>query len=309
MIIPVSAVIPTYNRVTSLANTLMSLSKQSIQFREIIIIDASEEDKTEIFCKNEKIQTLHSKLIYHKAVVKGAASQRNEGFNLSQEPFVAFMDDDIFLEPFCIERLWNCCVRDERIGGVNALITNQAYHAPGSITRIMYRLMSGARLESYAGKCIGPGWNILPGDGDDLPECVAVDWLNLGCTIYRRESLPSPPFQAHFVGYSLMEDLTLSLIVGSKWRLYNVRTARIFHDSQPGAHKNNIEDLAKMELVNRYYVMSKILKRKGIVNILKLAIFEVFGIISSVKTWTGFKKVPRVILGKLTGVLEITKIG
>jgi len=57
--------------------------------------------------------------------------------------------------------------------------------------------------------------------------------------MYRREAIPSPPFPEHFSGYSMMEDLTLSLVVGRKWKLANARTARIYHDSQPGTHKSN----------------------------------------------------------------------
>ena len=44
-----------------------------------------------------------------------------------------------------------------------------------------------------------------------FPEVASVEWLNTTCTIYRGEALPSPPFCNQFTGYSLMEDLALSL--------------------------------------------------------------------------------------------------
>ncbi len=57
---------------------------------------------------------------------------------------------------------------------------------------------------------------------------VPVEWLNTTCTLYRREALPDPPFLSHFTGYSLMEDLALSLTVGKRWKLANARGLRIF---------------------------------------------------------------------------------
>src|SRR4029077_19457523 len=108
---------------------------------------------------------------------------------------------------------------------------------PGRVSRLVFRLMGERREASYAGKGLGPAGNLLPENRDDLPEMVPVQWLNTTCTMYRREALPEPPFPTNFTGYSLMEDLALSLQVGKSWRLMNARTARVFHDSQPGDHK------------------------------------------------------------------------
>ena len=112
------------------------------------------------------------------------------------------------------------------------MIVNQKYHPPGVISRAVFTLLNGHRALNFAGRVLGPAVNLLPEDRDDLPEVVPVEWLNTTCTLYRREVLPSPPFDAVFRGYSMMEDLTLSLRVGKGWRLANARTARIFHDSQ-----------------------------------------------------------------------------
>src|SRR5204863_9646194 len=130
-------------------------------------------------------------------------------------------------------------------GGVSALIVNQKYHPPGAISRAVFTLMHGRSERTFAGRVIGPGINLLPEDREDLPEIVPVEWLNTTCTIYRRVALPSPPFDSVFTGYSMMEDLTLSLRVGQKWKLANARTARIFHDSQPGPHKSCATELAR----------------------------------------------------------------
>ena len=144
-------------------------------------------------------------------------------------------------------RLWQALQSDTALGGVNAMITNQQYGTPGRVSRTLFRLLHGKPEATYAGKCIGPALNLLPEDRPDLPEVVPVEWLNTTCTLYRWKAMPQPPFPEHFTGYSLMEDVTLSLIVGRNWKLANARTARIYHDSQPGTHKQDISARTKME--------------------------------------------------------------
>lgn len=287
-IISVSVIIPTKNRHDVLERTLNSIGEQNYQPYEILVIDASLDDKTFKVCNKYKMVS-KSKLIYCQAIIEGAASQRSQGIDLSTTPFIFFMDDDIILYPFCIMFLWDFIQTNMEIGGVNAMITNQRYHSPGTITRIFYRMLHGKKLISYAGLCFGPAWNILPEDKEGLPIFQEVQWLNTTCTLYRKIALPNPPFTNHFKGYSLMEDLTLSLIVGRLWKLYNVRKAKIFHDSQPGAHKDDIQEMEKMELMNRFYVMTNIMGRRRILDYWKLLILELFMLLSSPKKRFSYK--------------------
>jgi hypothetical protein len=148
----------------------------------------------------------------------------------------------------------------------------------------------------------------LPEDREDLPEVVPVDWLNLGATIYRREALPEPPFDSVFAGYSMMEDLALSLRVAKKWRLANVRTARIFHDSQPNAHKANVSAMAAMELVNRHYVMTKVLERTGLLDYVRLFLWEAFNVIGCAASTQRRSYFPGMARGKLQGLFQTLKV-
>lgn len=308
MLVAITSVIPTANRSQVLQRTLESIGRQEIQPAEIIVVDASDNDSTKKICCLS-ITGLESAIIYKKAQQKGAASQRNEGLDGNINPVVFFLDDDIILEPGCMEALWNCLQSDTRIGAVNAMITNQHYHTPGKITRFMYRLMSGKKMLSYAGKCIGPAWNLLPEDDPALPACTEVEWVNTTCTLYRMDSLPTPVFPERFKGYSLMEDLALSLTVAKKYKLYNVRNARIFHDSQPGEHKNNATALSKMELLNRHYIMTDIMGRNKFSDYCKLFIFELFGIFAGLRNKSGWRNLLPGILGKFmaAGKLVFTK--
>src|SRR5436190_7073428 len=161
------------------------------------------------------------------------------------------------------------------------MIVNQRYLAPGLASRSIFRLLHGKNEPSFAGRVIGPAVNLLPEDRDDLPAVVPVEWLNTVCTIYRREALPSPPFDSFFTGYSMMEDLALSLRVGQKWRLANVRTARVVHESQSGMEKHRASAFHAMELVNRHYVMRNVMGRQRLSDFGRLVLWEIFTIASS----------------------------
>lgn len=303
-LIPVTAIVPTSNRSIVLKRTLESIALQNVQPEEMIIVDASDNADTETLC-SQKFDGLRTVISYQKAKQKGAAVQRNQAIASAKTNVIFFFDDDIRFEKDCIGKLWDCLHSDSKIGAVNAMITNQQYHTPGKVTRFMYRLMSGRNLPTYAGKCIGPAWNLLPEDKPELPEYNEVEWLNTTCTMYKKEALPTPVFPSLFEGYSLMEDLALSLEIGKKWKLYNARNARIFHDSQPGSHKNNVRMIAKMELVNRHYIMTKILQRTKISDYFKLFVFETFGITIVLNTKTGWKNFFPSMAGKFLAIASI----
>jgi GT2 family glycosyltransferase len=309
VIIPVSAVIATRNRAQSLSRTLDSLLLQGVMPAECIVVDASNDGATKNLLTEFGKRTDSSvRVQWSSSDVTGAASQRNQGITHATQPYVWFFDDDILFEPNCVERLWNAIESNRQLGGVNAMIVNQCYQPPGFISRTMFTLMHGRREKSFAGKVIGPAINLLPEDRDDLPTVVPVEWLNTTCTIYRREALPDPPFDFFFTDYSLMEDVTLSQRVAQRgWNLANARTARIFHDSQTGEHKADIATVAAMELTNRYYVTTKVLRRPRLSGCLKLILFEALGILSSFRSEKSVRAVLQVLAGKLNAAFKLLR--
>jgi glycosyltransferase involved in cell wall biosynthesis len=302
---PISAVIATRNRPDPLKKTLESLAVgQSVHPAEILVVDSSDDDGTRQVCES-KIAGIGSQLKCTKATRIGAASQRNEGVAIATQPFIWFFDDDILFEPNCIERLWKAISSDPSLGGVNAMIMNQNYGTPGAVSRFMFRLMNGKAEPTYAGRVIGPAINLLPADRLDLPEVVPVEWLNTTCTIYRREALPAPPFPAQFTGYSLMEDVALSLEVGKKWKLANARTARFFHNSQPADYKSDNRQRSCMELVNRHFVMTRIMDRHGLGDYARLLLWELFSIGSTIRAKSGRDALLSSLAGKWDGLRQI----
>jgi GT2 family glycosyltransferase len=303
-ILPVSALVPTRNRTACLSRMLHSLAGQSAQPVEMILVDASASDETEELCK-ASVPELRTRIVYLKAVEVGAAAQRNLGVGAATQPVIWFFDDDILFKDDCADHLWRALQSDPRLGGVNAMIVNQCYQPPGRVSSAIFQLLRGHAEATYAGLVIGPAVNLLPEDRDDMPEVVPVEWLNTTCTMYRREALPTPPFDSVFTGYSLMEDLALSLRVRREWRLANARTARIFHDSQQGTHKADVRALATMELVNRHYVMTRVLNQRRPSAYLKLLLWEIFQLASCAAGRSTRSKLPQALKGKMRGLRQI----
>jgi glycosyltransferase involved in cell wall biosynthesis len=300
-VLPVSAVIATRNRSAVFRRTLESLTAQPAHPAELVVVDGSDNTQTEALCCDLP-EGLRTAVVYQKAAKLGAAIQRNQGIAAATQEVVWFHDDDIRFEPDCVPRLWAALHSDPRMGGVNATITNQRYAPPGLITGCMFRAIHG-REATYAGRVIGPAINLLPEDRDDLPDVVPIEWLNTTCTMYRREALPDPPFPPVFTGYSLMEDLSLSLVVGRDWKLANARTARIFHDSQPGDHKRSPAGLAAMELVNRHFVMTRLLNKRGLGDYFRLGVWEAFQVANAARG--GTLRLAAEMAGKFRGTFRL----
>ncbi|MEM7145836.1 MAG: glycosyltransferase family A protein [Verrucomicrobiota bacterium] len=306
---PASAIIPTRHRGNVLRRTLESVANQSSCPTEIIVVDASLDSYTKEICR-ELAETLalyrsHCHLHYQAAQQPGAASQRNEGVASASGECILFMDDDIILEPECLRRLWVALNSDPQIGGVSAMITNQKYHPPGPVSKRLFAWLNNGHAENYAGKCIGPALAQLPDDDPSLPDVVPVEWLNTTCTLYRRQALPSPPFESHFHGASIAEDLTLSLIVGKGWRLANARTARIYHDSQQGDHKKSLVTISAMTTINRHFIMRHILAKDSFADYANLCLVEVFSLASCLSSWAAFKTLPALAWGKMVGAYKV----
>lgn len=272
-------------------------------------VDASSNSATKAICQST-IVGLRSTLRWVKATQAGAAHQRNQGIDLTEHNVIWFFDDDILFEPDCVVRLWQALQGDPDIGGVNAMIVNQKYQRPGTVSRFLFTLMNGKAEQSFAGKVIGPAINLLPEDRDDLPSIVPVEWLNTTCTMYRRVALPSPVFDTFFTDYSLMEDLALSLRVSQRgWKLANARCARIVHASEGGGHKQDVAALAAMELRNRRYLMTEILQRDKLTDRARLLLWECFAAASAVTSAKGIRSLPRVLSGKLRALRSIPQPG
>ncbi|GFP74200.1 glycosyltransferase family 2 protein [Clostridium fungisolvens] len=89
----VSVIIPTYNRINTISNTIDSVLAQTYRDYEIIIIDDNSNDNTKDII--DRYVQRYQFITYHKHTTnKGGSGARNTGAKLAKGTFLSFLDSD-----------------------------------------------------------------------------------------------------------------------------------------------------------------------------------------------------------------------
>ncbi len=95
----IAAIIPAHNAERFLAQTLDSVSAQTLPPREVIVIVDNSDDATLEIARNHAAPTLVIETNH-----KNAAAARNTGINLAESRYIAFLDADDMWKPHHLER-------------------------------------------------------------------------------------------------------------------------------------------------------------------------------------------------------------
>ncbi|MEA3223996.1 MAG: glycosyltransferase family A protein, partial [Thermodesulfobacteriota bacterium] len=96
----VSVVIPVYNGANFIAQTIQSALDQTLQGREVIVINDGSTDNSD-----KEILKFRDGIVYIKQENKGVSAARNIGIQRAKGEYIAFLDqDDVFL-PNKLEKL------------------------------------------------------------------------------------------------------------------------------------------------------------------------------------------------------------
>ena len=100
----ISIIIPVFNRVSLLKETIASIQNQSYKNWECILVDDGSTEETQVdirqIINNDKRFKYYSRPSYKR---KGPTSCRNYGFEKAKGEFIYFFDSDDFLKPFALE--------------------------------------------------------------------------------------------------------------------------------------------------------------------------------------------------------------
>ena len=126
-----SIVIPTYNRAKHLNNCLSSLLIQTKKPFEILVIDNSDNlDAKKIIDNLEnKFKKQNVFLYYFKNSINSGAIARNFGVSKAKGDFIAFLDDDVVLDPNYYEEIEKVFLEHPDALGVHGYnkLVNKAY--------------------------------------------------------------------------------------------------------------------------------------------------------------------------------------
>ena len=208
----ISVIICTKDRADDLYRLLECLAAQKRAPDEVIIIDASRNEKTKDMLE-QKSDNLPLDVIYRKTD-PGLTRQRNTGIGLSRGEYVFFFDDDVILEKEFIETICDTFHRSRGlgVGGITGRIVN---------IRASQRSWESLFKKVFFLSDFGKGRVKLSGlpsiKIDDEPGFV--ESLSGGCTAYLKEVFDQFRFDEKLKGYAYLEDVDFSYRVGKKYRL------------------------------------------------------------------------------------------
>jgi len=279
----VSVIIATDKRAGELKECLLSLTRQSLPPGEIIVAHGGTDRETE---ETVKEITADNKcginLTYYNCGPLGAARQRNKGAEKTRGEIIFFLDDDIVCEPDFIKEIIAVFAGDKKneIGGVSGTIVNQSYVPLSRLNKKLFDLCLAReeRKSDYAGKLVGPAVNFLPADKAGREQ--DVDWLPSCCSAYRKNVFSRQRFNEGFRGYSFAEDVEASRIIKRDFRLVNTTKARCFHKDLGGKTHGNWVEIGKMQVRNRWHLMTDILGKNTLRDKLRFLYYQLYCVIS-----------------------------
>jgi glycosyltransferase involved in cell wall biosynthesis len=243
----VSGIIPTIGRRDDLRKMLRSLAGQSRLPDEVIVVGDGVGDLLSEF------PTLRPRFIHQPGA--SASQNRNAGAAASDPTadLLAFMDDDIVLEPeafTAMMRFWESGPPD--LGGAGFNVVN---HPAMPVPRLK-RTALAKTLGLYSdqkGAVVRSGFQTTYGyvDADMLGS-----WLPSWAVVYPKTVFTEYGFDNWFEGYSYLEDLDLSYRISRRYKLAMVSDARIHHfPSGTGRLENYL--FGKKEILNRLWFVRK----------------------------------------------------
>lgn len=253
-----TVIVCTYMRAESLGRFLDSLLLQTAPPDCLIIVDASPEDSTEQLVKHRLIDTdgqaLRQMLYFRvSGPLKGLTRQRNYGLRWVQTDHLIFFDDDVVLNPDCLEQMEQAYHSD--MGhpvGVGARIENATQsRAEVMMSRLSLwlRIITDLKPGRYFRSGMVTGWANLP----RTQEVVQVDWLSGCVTLWNTTIARNLSYYEGFAGYGLGEDLDFSLRASRRGKLVIACSARLSHLQASGGRPNYF-NMGYMEIYNRYQI-------------------------------------------------------
>lgn len=265
-------IICTYKRAQPLLKLLASVNLQTRYPNEILIIDGSIDDATQMALRENKFQNL----TYYKVEAKdrGLTKQRNYGIirAAASSEVVCFLDDDTVLEPAYFEEVLKIYQLHPEALGVGGYINNEtnweavpAKYLPKQTefcydgwkrkdgTRFVWRKKLGLDSDQPPGFLPefshGRSIGFLPPSGKIYP----VEQLMGGVSSFRKAVFKTFQFSTYFEGYGLYEDADFTLRLSKTGKLYVNTAAKLGHFHDASGRPNQYQ-YGKMVVRNGWYV-------------------------------------------------------
>jgi len=267
-----SLIICTYQRPKPLLQLLQSVQEQTLYPDEILIIDGSTNEATQVILEQNHFQNVHYFLVPKEH--RGLTKQRNFGIaRVSKDnDVVCFLDDDTVLSADYFEQLLSTYQKYPDALGVGGYIHNETkWEFIGTIYKPQidefcfdgWKRKDGSRF--VLRKKLGldsdcpPGFSSLYSHGRSvgfLPpsgKIYEVEQLMGGVSSFQKKVFETHQFSTYFEGYGLYEDADFCLRVAKTGKLYLNTAAKLNHYHAASGRPNQFL-YGKMVVRNGWYV-------------------------------------------------------
>ncbi|MCI9843898.1 glycosyltransferase family 2 protein [Flavobacterium pectinovorum] len=267
-----SLIICTYMRPQPLLKLLDSVQKQSLYPDEILIIDGSTNNLTEVVLNENRFDHLKYSLVNQEN--RGLTKQRNFGISKVAEDIdiVCFLDDDTVLEPDYFKNLLCTYKLYPEALGVGGYISNEIewikveenyspkineFYFDGWKRKDGSRFVLRKKL-NLDSDC-PPGFSSSFSHGRSvgfLPptnKVYEVEQLMGGVSSFRKSVFEQFSFSVYFQGYGLYEDADFTIRVSKTGKLYLNTAAKLSHFHAESGRPNKYQ-YGKMVVRNGWYV-------------------------------------------------------
>ena len=250
----ISAIVPTIGRPESLRALLDSLAAQTYQVDEVIVADASVDERVENLRNFPNQFALNvNRVAVHPP---NAVRQRTAAINLAGGDLFLFLDDDVVLEPDCVARMIELLESNDDVVAVTADFNNQTWPAPTRLWQLYLRHVLKLNQNAWQGRVVGPllrfGYNPVP------PEPCAIEWLGSGNSLVRRSAfMAAGGFSDFFLHRcTINEDVDLGLKLQRTGTIMFCPAARMAHHHAPSGRVTMFM-AAEDDLFNRFFILRR----------------------------------------------------
>lgn len=290
-----SIIIPTRNRSEILFKTLKKLNKNDFFFKEVIIVDSSNEIHKSKILKFKIIKKLSIKIFNSRPSI---ALQRNIGLrNINKKrKYIMFLDDDISFQKDAFKNMYKFLKNDKNsIGYGFNFNTKNIGNFSEHLKKNKFTKFLGV-YDPKDGVVTPSGWHTK---AINLKKNKFVEWLPTGAAIYKKKYIGKLKFDTYYGKYSYLEDLDFSYSMKKKGNLVICASAKYYTDIPL---KKDQYSFGLNEIVNRYYFVNKFnLSKINFFLAFIILIFQHFIFLLSLKPSYFFR-----IIGNITGLLKIT---
>jgi cellulose synthase/poly-beta-1,6-N-acetylglucosamine synthase-like glycosyltransferase len=240
----VSIIIPTLSRPEDLRKLLHSILKQTTLPKEVIVVDDSEDRKTNDIVEKMRVDfSMKNVLLKYTRgggkTKKGIALARNIGLSHSSGEIVLFLDDDVILDKDYLKEILKAFKKYPNALGIQGYLTNSGEQFRGArslMTNSINKVFFLYHREKNGCRVLPSGYLTYP---SSLSKDITCSWLEGKNSSYKKEVLKNFQWDKNLREYSLFEDADLSYRIARHYPncLYIIPHAKILHRASPLARR------------------------------------------------------------------------